>query len=167
MDYSNIQERTQWTLNILPPLILKFFKTNIALAQWQSSKFKVILRQNTASSDCITGVSFWKGNNRFLFSINWFGYQLLENRKKVGLFSRNRLTFSVSNRSESESALFRAKKRPKFFFQKAPQFWSKAPQFEIFPIEHEVENDPPNHFYCIFMWQFLPEQCKTVKLLKF
>ena len=91
MDYSNIQERTQWTLNILPPLILKFFKTNIALAQWQSSKFKVILRQNTASSDCITGVSFWKGNNRFLFSINWFGYQLLENRKKVGLFSRNRL----------------------------------------------------------------------------
>ena len=48
------------------------------------------------------------------------------------------------------------KKRPKFFFQKAPQFWSKAPQFETFSTWHEVENDPPCHFYYIFMQQFFP-----------
>ena len=53
------------------------------------------------------------------------------------------IIINVSKGSESGSALFHAKKPPKI--------WSKAPQFETFPIGHEVENDPPNHFYCIFM----------------
>ena len=77
---------------------------------------------------------------------------------------------SVVNTSESEGALFRVEKRqkaPQIFFLKAPQFCSKAPQFETFSIGHEVENDPPNYFYCIFMWQFLQEQLKTTKTLKF
>ena len=54
----------------------------------------------------------------------------------------------------SDAPLFRQKapkKRPSNFCQKEPQFWSKAPQFQNFSIDAEVQNDPPYHFYCIFM----------------
>jgi len=55
-----------------------------------------------------------------------------------------------------------AKKRPKFFFQKAPQFWFKVPHFETF----EVENYPPCHFYSSFMQQFFQEELKIEKYFK-
>ena len=50
-----------------------------------------------------------------------------------------------------------AKKRPKFFFQKAPQFWSKAPHFESF----ENKIDPLCRFYSSFELQFSLEKLKT------
>ena len=40
-----------------------------------------------------------------------------------------------------------AKKSPKFFSQKTPQFWSKEPQFKILSKCHCVENAFLFHFY--------------------
>ena len=57
-----------------------------------------------------------------------------------------------------------AKKRPTNIFPKAPQFWSKAPQFETFSIWDEVENDTPYHFYVTISFR-ATQNYKTIQIL--
>ena len=53
---------------------------------------------------------------------------------------------------------------PKFLFSKAPQFWSKAPQFENFPISMKFKIPFLLHFYVTISLR-ATQKCKIIQSL--
>ena len=77
------------------------------------------------------------------------------------------MTIRESNSSESESALFHAENRqkaPQFFFQKAPQFWSKPPHFETFLFGMKLKMTHPTFFNAFLCDNFsrATQSCKII-----
>ena len=60
-----------------------------------------------------------------------------------------------------------ARRRPKIFFSKAPQFWSKAPHFENFPVSMKLKMTPHAIFIAFLCDNFSQSNSKLQNKFKF